>query len=67
MLTKETETYLVDKEVYYYKDNGPYETAKAAMEDALQKHLYYDNMLNVEDFLDDKELLIALGEWAKSS
>ena len=71
MLTKETETYLVDKEVYYYKDNGPYETARAAMEDAVSAHttLSYGGtvVLSKDKFLDDKELLIALGDWAKNS
>ena len=65
MLTKKTKTVEVD--TYFFNGGGPYDTPKAAVEGALQKHLYYDDKLSVEDFLNDKELLIALGEWAKNS
>ena len=63
MLTKETKTVEVD--TYFFNGDGPYDTPKAALESALEKHIYYGDSLNVEGFLNDKELLIALGEWAK--
>ena len=63
MLTKKIET--VEVETYFFNGEGPYETEIEAFKSALSKHLYYNNSLVVEDFLEDKELLIALGEWAK--
>lgn len=63
MLTKKIET--VKKYTYYFNGTGPYSTPEEAVKDSLERHLYYDSTLDVEGFLEDKELLIALGEWAK--
>ena len=63
MLTKKTKT--VEVETYFFNGEGPYETEIEAFGDALSKHIYYDSTLDGEGFLEDKELLIALGEWAK--
>jgi hypothetical protein len=65
MLTKETKT--VEVETYFFDGQGPYETEMEAVEVMLSKHLYYNDRLAIEDFLNDKKLLISLGEWAKSS
>ena len=65
MLTKKK--VMVETYSYFFNGEGPYETETEAVEVALSKHLYYDNNLHVEDFLNDKKLLIALGEWAKNS
>tara|TARA_R100000544_G_C2206979_1_gene49848 strand:- start:39 stop:248 length:210 start_codon:yes stop_codon:yes gene_type:complete len=62
MLTKKTKTILV--ETYSFGGYGPYDSAELAFRDAVDKHIDYDGDLD-DSFLQDKELLIALGEWAK--
>ena len=65
MLNKETKTTEV---VEFYLDGyGPYKTAEDAFE-FLIRHRYgfYEGGIDVDELLKDKELLIALGEWAKN-
>jgi hypothetical protein len=65
MLTKKTKT--IEIETYFFNGQGPYDTEMEAVEVSLSKHLYYNDRLSIEDFLNDKELLIWLGEWAKKA
>ncbi len=62
MLTKKIK--VVEEEVYFYGEHGPYNSPEEALEGAIMQHTCFKELL-VRDFLDDKELLIALGEWAR--
>jgi hypothetical protein len=65
MLTKVTKT--VEVEEYYLNGQGPYESENAALEAGVLEHCNYNGEISICYFLNDKELLIALGEWAKEN
>ena len=63
MLTKKTKTVVIEE--YYFCGEGPYKSEIEAIAKAVRSHCIYDGEIILSDFLNDKELLIALGEWAK--
>jgi len=62
MLTKKVK--LVEEVVYFYGEKGPYKRPEKALEAAIMEHTCYKELF-VREFLEDKKLLIALGDWAK--
>ena len=64
MLFKSTKT--VQVTTYFFGSYGPFDSAEEAFHAAVSGHIYYDGEL-ADSFIQDKELLIALGDWAKEN
>jgi len=66
-LIKSTET--IEVHTYFLNGEGPYKSIQDALESCLVDNhtCYSDQHLDTASLFADKELLIAMGEWAKRS